>query len=361
MFPQALGIDISKAWFDVVLLPRDDGSSGNRGRLSASAPSVITPAKPLHKRFANVPEGFRQLAAWLTRTGADQVHACLEATGTYGEAIALFLHEQGHTVSVVNPAQTYHFAQSQLSRTKTDKADAELIARFCQLHRPPAWTPPAAELRELQALVRRLDALLDLRQTERNRLAAGPSAETVRESIQAVLTFLEGEIASLRRHIRAHFDSHPELREQRDLLTSIPGIAEISATAILAEVGDVAQFTGARQVAAFAGLAPKLRQSGSSVRGRATLPKRGSSRLRHALYFPAVTALRCNPVIRAMAERLKGNGKAKMAVLGAAMRKLLHLAYGVLKSGKSFDPAHPVASVIDAAVRKSIIHVAAGT
>jgi len=314
-----LGIDISKDWFDAALL--QDGQP-----------------KPGHKRFPNNAKGFEQLVAWLRNRKAGQVHACLEATGTYGEALATFLYEQGHTVSVVNPAQVYYFVQSSLSRAKTDKADAEQIAWFCQLHQPPAWTPPAPELRPLQGLVRRLDALLDMRQTETNRLAAGPIAAEVTASIQTVLAFLDKEIAAIKQQIREHINSHPDLKHRRDLLTSIPGIADTSAAAILAELGDVTQFTRARQVAAFAGLVPKIRHSGSSVRGRATLSKRGSSRLRRALYFPAMTALRFNPLIRALRDRLKERGKAKMAILGAAMRKLLHIVFGVLKSGKPFDP-----------------------
>ena len=107
---------------------------------------------------------------------ADQkVHACLEATGTYGQALAQFLHSQEHIVSVVNPAQIKAFAGTQLSRTKTDKADATLIARFAQMHRPPAWTPPAPEAALLQALVRRLEALVQMRQMEHNRLAVSPA------------------------------------------------------------------------------------------------------------------------------------------------------------------------------------------
>jgi transposase len=217
-------------------------------------------------------------------------------------------------------------------------ADAEQIARFCQLHQPPPWTPPAPEVRTLQALVRRLDALIEMRQSEKNRLAAGPAASEVVTSIETVLAFLDKEIKDIKAQIKEHINRHPDLRSKRDLLTSIPGIAESSAAAILSELGDVTQFSGARQVAAFAGLVPKLRQSGTSVRGRATLSKRGSPRLRHALYFPAMTALRFNPLIRALRERLEEKGKAKMAILGAAMRKLLHLVYGVLKSGKPFDP-----------------------
>ncbi len=157
-------------------------------------------------------------------------------------------------------------------------------------------------------------------------------------SIQTVRAFLDKEVAAIKQQIQQHINHHPDLKSRRALLVSIPGIAETSAAAILAELGDVTQFTKARQVAAFAGLVPKIRHSGSSVRGRATLSKRGSARLRHALYYPAMTALRFNPLVRALRDRLKERGKAKMAVLGAAMRKLLHIVLGVLKSGKPFDP-----------------------
>ena len=327
MLPMFLGIDISKDWFDAALLQESN--------LKSDAPARV---KPTHKRFPNNARGFEQLLNWLKNHKAFRVHACLEATGTYGEALAAFLHEQGHTVSVVNPAQIYHFVQTSLSRTKTDKADAAQIARFCQLHQPQEWTPPAPEIRTLQALVRRLEALLETRQSEKNRRAAGPLAAEVTASIETVLSFLEGQIKAIKAQIQQHIDKHPGLKQQHDLLTSIPGIAAVSAAALLAELGDVSQFRGARQVAAFAGLVPKIGHSGTSVHARSVLSKRGSPRLRHALYFPAMTALRFNPLIRALRQRLLEKGKAKMAVLGAAMRKLLHIVFGVLKSGRPFDP-----------------------
>lgn len=313
-----LGIDVSKATVDVALI-KDE-------------------RKPRHKVFANTEAGHQQLLSWLKDNGAQQVHACLEATGTYSEAAALALHTAGHRVSIVNPAQLYHFAQTSLWRTKTDKVDAQSIAQFCQMHQPPLWTPPAAEVRTLQALSRRLDSLLEMQTTEKNRLAAGPSSQEAQASIQAVLAFLGKEIQAIKGQIHEHINRHPDLKNKRDLLRSIPGIADTSAAAILAELGEAHQFPTSRQVAAFAGLVPKIRQSGSSVRGRATLSKRGSSRLRHALYFPAMTALRFNPLLRALRERLLLKGKSKMLILGAAMRKLLVIAYGVLKSGRPFDP-----------------------
>ncbi len=313
-----VGIDVSKNTLDAALL-KEEG-------------------KPRHKVFANSAAGHRQLLAWLIDNSAAAVHACLEATGTWADGVALALHEAGHQVSLVNPALIRAFGQSQLKRTKTDKADAQLIAHFCRMHQPPLWTPPAPEIRELQALVRRLQSLEEMRLMEENRLTSGVTSAEVQASLEEHIAYLQAQIDKTQRQIKDHIDGHPELKDKARLLDSIPGIGETTAALLLAELGDLTQFSNARQVAAFAGLVPRIRESGSSVRGRARLSKVGSSRLRKSLYFPAITALRFNPLIKALGVRLSAQGKSKMLIIGAAMRKLLHLAYGVLKSGKPFDP-----------------------
>jgi transposase len=317
----SLGIDIAKAKFAIALLTAD--------------------GKIRHKTCANTPAGFAELAAWLQRQHVTRVHACLEATGTYGEALALWLHDAGHVVSVVNPTIIHAYARTQLARSKTDRIDAELIARFTATQQPPAWTPPTLEIRQLQALVRRLDALHGMRTQEANRLAAGVLVADVRASIETVLASLDAQIAHVQQLIRQHLDQHPGLRAQRDLLTTIPGIGEATAAVLIAELFDK-RYTNARQAAAFAGLVPRLVQSGT-LHGRSRLSKIGPSRVRKALYFPAVAALRWNPTIRAVRARLAAAGKPPMVIIGAAMRKLIHLAYGVLKSGKAYEPtcAHP--------------------
>lgn len=316
-----LGIDIAKAKVAVALLTPD-------GKLK-------------RKSCSNTAAGFGELGGWLQRQGVRHVHACLEATGTYGEALALWLHEAGHVVSVVNPAIIHAFARTQLARAKTDAIDAALIARFTATQTPAPWTPPAPEVRALQALVRRLDALHQMRTQETNRLAAGGSVPAVHASIAAVLASLEDQIAHVQRLIREHFDQHPPLRHQRDLLTSIPGIGETTAAVLLAELF-TKRFTSARQAAAFAGLVPRVHESGTLHR-RGRLSKIGSARLRKALYFPALTALRHNPTIRVVHVRLRAVGKPPLVIVGAAMRKLVHLAFGVLKSGRAYEPmgAHP--------------------
>jgi transposase len=318
MTSPALGIDIAKLKFNVCLINQN-------GKLR-------------HKVFPNTATGFEQLTQWLTRKGVEQVHACLEATGTYGEALSLFLHQRGQRVSIVNPAAIKAFAQSRLSRTKTDRVDAELIARFCLAQAPPAWAPPPAEVRELQALVRRLESLVEMRVMEENRLSSGITVDPVRQSVEEHLSYLNQEIKRTEELIRTHVNNHPTLKQQSQLLDSIPGIAETTAALLLSEITDITQYRSARQVAAYAGLVPRERQSGSSVRGRTRLSKIGNARLRRALYFPAITALRCSPFFQAWAEGLQERGKSKMSVICAVMRKLVHLAYGVLKTGKPFDP-----------------------
>lgn len=317
MTDPVLGIDIAKLKFNLCLI----NSSG----------------KLRHKVLPNTPSGFGQLLDWLSRHGVGRVHACMEATGTYGEALSLFLHEAGHTVSVVNPAAIKAFAGSRLSRTKTDRVDAELIARFCLAQTPPAWTPLPQEVRELQALVRRLESLVEMRVMEENRLSSGIAVDSVRESVEAHLTYLSEQIKRCEELIRKHIKGHPTLKAQSELLDSIPGIAETTAALLLAEITDIKQYRSARQVAAYAGLVPRERRSGSSVRGRTRLSKIGNARLRRALYFPAITALRCSPFFQQWAEGLEQRGKCKMSVIGAVMRKLIHLAYGVLKTGQPFD------------------------
>ncbi len=312
-----LGIDIAKDKFDAELLLEE---------------------RTYRRTFRNQPADFEKVTAWLRKLSGTPVHACLEATGTYGEALALYLHAQGHTVSIVNPAQIKAFGRSELVRAKTDKIDAGLIARFCQSQRPAPWTPPDPAVRELRDLVRRLEDLQGMLNQEQNRLTSGTLAEPVHTSLLASIAFLKEQIKQLRQQIHDHFDAHPELAQQRDLITSIDGLGELTAAKLIAEFLDLRRFRGARQLAAQSGLTPKPNESGSSVHGHTPLSKMGPAQIRKALYMPAVVALRCNPVIQALAERLAQRGKCKMVILGAAMRKLLHLVYGVLKSGRPFDP-----------------------
>ena len=307
-----IGVDIAKAKFDT---------------------AALVAGKYKTKVFPNTPAGFEAFLLWLRPFAP--VHVCLEATGRYGEALATFLVEQSIRVSVVNPAQIHAFGKAELSRTKTDKSDAKLIARFCYLQQPPAWQPLPPALRQLQALVRRLDDLLTMQQMERNRQDGADA--TVQDSLTRMLALLDAEIEQTRAAIHDHFDQHAGLRKQRELLDTIPGLGEATIAVLLACLGDIHRFDTAKQVAAFAGLSPAERQSGK-YQGQTRLSKIGDALLRKALYFPAVVAGQHNPLLRAFCERLKAKGKPGKVIVCAAMRKLLTLAYGVLKSGQPFDP-----------------------
>jgi transposase len=260
----------------------------------------------------------------------------MEATGAYWEALALYLYGLEHRVSVVNPARIKAFAQSELLRTKTDAVDAALIARFCKSQSPEPWVPPAPEIRALQALMRHYEHLKTTR-AQQSVYAQSSDQPVVSASIREIIATLDEQIAQVDRKIRQHFDDYPDLKRRRDLLTSIPGIGETTAGAILSEIPHLDRFQSAKAVAAFAGLSPRERRSGTSIHGRPRLCKTGNSRVRKALYMPAIVALRFNPTLRAFAERLLAAGKHKRLVIGAVMRKLLVLAYGILRSGVAFD------------------------
>lgn len=307
-----LGIDVSKKTLDATL---------------------IFDNRTLSKQFKNSAEGFKLLAAWLESLEIEQVHACLEATGTYSEAAALFLHEQGHRVSVVNPLRIKGYAQSNMQRNKTDRLDAQLIASFCQTQEPDQWLPPSAEVKQLQALMRRIEVLEEMRQAEENRLAN--SVSEVQPSIGRMIALLTEEIRELERQIKEHIDRHPNLKEQSRLLQTIPGIGSRTAQLLLSEI-EFERYRSARSVAAQAGVTPRKRQSGTSLK-QTNLSKLGNARLRKALYFPAIVARQHNEIVKVFAERLKKRGKTPMQIVCAAMRKLLHIAFGVLKHNRDFD------------------------
>jgi transposase len=313
-----LGLDFGKRELHAVLLQGDRTTS-----------KIVT----------NSPTGIAQLKTWLKNRKAAEVHVCLEATGGWSEDVAEALHDAGLTVSLVNPSRIKAFAQSEMLRTKTDRVDAAMIARFCRLHVPDPWTPPAPEIRTLQGLVRRHRSLIEMRTEEQNRLDAPIVADPVKASITTMLESIESELKRVDREIAQLFERHPPLRQQRDLLLSIPGIGETTAAKILGEMPNIAEFRDVKAVGAFAGLSPQQYESGS-IRKRTRLAKTGNADLRQALYWPAISAMRHNPILRQFANRLRERGKPKMTIIAAVMRKLLTLAYGVLKSGRPFDPAY---------------------
>lgn len=311
-----LGIDISKKNFDVALLKEN---------------------KYKHKSFKNDEKGYEELKKWLEFNQARQAHCCMEATGIYGEKLAEYLYKEGNKISVENAAKINAFAKAQLSRNKTDKADAKIIAQYCEACKPELFTPQPKEVKQLKELVRHLTELKEAKTQQSNRLEAVEN-KVVIESIKTVVKTIEKEIEEIEKLIKQHIDNNPSLKADKELLKTIPGIGETTASMLLAEIPEIKNFESAKKLAAFAGLSPSQYSSGTSVRKRTRICKIGNARIRKALYFPAITAMRHNPILAEFSKRLAAKGKHSFAIICAVMRKLLHLAFGILRSGKAFDP-----------------------
>ena len=290
MSKHVLGIDVAKLKLDVAL---------------------VSAEKTRTRKFDNSPHGFQLLQTWLSSLQITQVHACLEATGVYGEAVTRFLQAAGHLVSVVNPFSIKGYAASKMQRNKTDKADARLIADFCLTQNPALWAPPAPAMMALQAFTRRIEVLEEMLQMEKNRLAVSPV--NTQPSVTRIIQTLAREIAALQTQIREHLDQNPDLKEQNELLQTIPGIGEKTAHLLLSEI-EFSRYESARQVAAYAGVTPKKSESGTSLK-QTNLSKLGNGRIRKALYFPAIVATQHNKIIKEFAGRLKKNGKTSMQIV----------------------------------------------
>jgi transposase len=312
-----VGIDIAKDKFDVCLLNET--------------------GKAQEATFANSKQGINQLHHWLKKQGAKQAQVCLEATGIYGDLVAETLHSRKYVVSVVNPARIKAYAASQMRRNKTDTLDAALIADYCRTQQPDPWTPPPPELKELRALIRHLDDLKQEKQRAANRLDVQTSAQAVIQHLKAQMELLEKQIQHTLRLIHDHIDRYPDLKQQRDLLDSIPGIGDLTASYLIAELGDIHRFQDVGEVVAFVGLNPRQHQSGKKQTTHG-ISRMGRAALRATLYMPAIVAKRCNPRLQTWAAQLSQRGLTGKQVIVALMRKLIHLAYGILKSGRAFDP-----------------------
>lgn len=313
-----VGVDIAKKTFDIAVL-QANGKYRTKGNLS------------------NDQAGFSAFEQWLQTHAEPGAWVVMEATNIYHEALGEYLLARGYRVSVMNPARIASYAQSQLQRVKTDKVDAKLIALYGTRHVEDLqlWQPDPVNVRQLRALVRRYEELKELFQMEANRLETAKS-DLVKESILSVAAHLERQMEQTLKAISEHIDDDPDLRDKRDLLKSIEGISDKTAALLLAELGSVSRFESARAVVAFAGLNPRLRESGQH-KGQVRISKIGSRTLRAGLYMPAICAMSHNPAIRALRLRLEEKGKAGKQIICAAMRKLLQIAYGVLKSGQPYN------------------------
>jgi len=314
-----VGIDVSKDSLDACLMLPSD--------------------KLKQATFANNPKDHDALLAWADRHAKDaSLHFCMEATGPYSEAPATYLADAGRLVSVVNPTRIKYAGLAWGRSNKTDRADAKLIAEFAAREHPSAWQPPSPEVRELQALVRRIDDLTEMAAREKGRLASPALTAAVRKSIERTVRLLEKEATKLRSTADELIAGRERLAADRALLESIPGVGRQTATTILAELPSVDRLPSAESAAAYCGLSPRQFQSGTSIKKRTRLSKTGNARLRKALFLPTQTAVRFNPVLKGFFEKLVKANKPPMQAIGACMRKLVMICYGVVKNRKPFDP-----------------------
>jgi transposase len=295
------------------------------------------------KVFSNTIAGWKELIDWsLKNTGLEieQLHFVMEATGIYHEQLATSLYDAGAKVSVVNPAQVKFYAQGHGVRTKNDKKDSVVLARYGLKESPKLWQPEALEIRTLKALIARLDGLEKDLQREKNRqekALISKAPEEVIISLSQMIELLETEQQRLDNLIEDHINKHEKLKQNKALLESIPGVGKVIATRMLMVIGS-RQFESASQCSAYLGLVPVQHESGSSIKGRSRLSKAGNPVIRAKLYMAAVVATRYNPDIKAQYERLTSKGKSKMSALGAAMRKLVQICFGVLKHQQPYQP-----------------------
>ncbi len=325
-----LGTDVSKKTLDSHLLGASDDEKG------------------MKKHVPNTPPGFTSLLEWVhQKTGVEpaQLSVVMEATGPYHEAFAQAMFDAGCQVVVANPVRVKYFARSEGIRTKNDQIDARVLA--CYGRKNPTlrrWQPPAAEYGQLTALIKRREALERDLQRERNRyekVTVNDPDPQILESFQRTEDFLAAEIEKLTQAIEQHMACHAVLQDDYNLLQSIPGVGPVVALIMVALLQHGERFDSAPQAAAYLGLNPVEVRSGSSVHAPARLSKVGPARWRAKLYLPAVSATQCNPDIKALYQRLTAHGKPPMVAVGAAMRKLVHICFGVIKHQSAYKSQVP--------------------
>lgn len=315
-----IGIDVAKRKLDVFALLNEATVKGRS------------------KVLANSPAGFKALIEWAGKQSVQEAPCCvMEATGAYHEALADSLVAAGFEVVIANPARARKFAEGLDILNKTDRVDARALALYGAKKNPARWVQPAPELRTLQALIKRIETLDQAVRREENRLEKLAAQESVIvQSIHAHLIYLGQAKTDLKGKLDDHLDQHPHLKESAHRLATIPGVGEKTALRLTSFFASH-RFDRARSAAAFCGLAPLHKQSGVKL-NRSRLGKTGQPRLRAALYMSALVATRHNPDVKALYERLIAAGKAKMQALCAAMRKLLHIAFGVFTHGQPYTP-----------------------
>jgi transposase len=328
-----VGVDVAKKTFDAALV--------RPGQKYPMSPLSSIPVE----EFARTPAGVTSFLRWLDACLTDDerlrpVRVVMEATGRYSTELAAWMTEQRRSLApaIAPPHQTAAFMVSLGLRNKTDKLEARALGFYGMERQPPPYQPMTPQETQLRELARYRDFLVRARVAAANHAGEASVCKMVRSMEKKQLRRLDADIERVERQMKNEADRCPELKRDIDLLCSIYGVGFITAATIRAELGDLRRFYKARQLTAYAGLNPSLRQSGSSVHGRPHLSKKGNPRVRQCLYLAAMVAVRGQNDLQRTYLRLREEGKSAMAALGAVMRKLLVLMRAILISGKPFEP-----------------------
>lgn len=308
-----VGLDISKHTIDVFELNGDSGKS---------------------YQISNDAMGHDELIKILNRS-TDELHVCCEYTGIYYCDVAIALYQANIAVSVVNAYSIKSFARLMLSRTKTDKQDAKLIAQYCKINNPPKWIPPDKELQVLKNLTRRIEQLTKMRTMELNRQKVAD--EYTAPSVEKIIALLSKEIEEIRNKLQNCIEQNENLSHQQKLLTSITGIGKATASVLLSVFAEIDKFPTANHLVSYLGLSPIIVESGSSVRGKSRISKMGDKFIRKSLYLPARTACLRSKLFKPWFDYHISRGKHPKQVYVMMMRKLIIYAYNIIKSGTEFD------------------------
>lgn len=294
------------------------------------------------RQFANSAAGHRHLLGWL-RKRQGLVRVTLEATGVYSLDVALALEEaEGLVVEVLNPKKARDFASS-LGRSKTDRTDAVALAEYSRRMKFVAWKRPCQEQLELRALGRHITTLTEEHARMLNRLHAARASRTaprcVREDLERAMAGIQRRLVRLRREARVRIEKQAGMRRKWLRLLAMPGVGEISAVQILAELAGLDEAMTVRQWVAHSGLDPAHETSGTSVHKPSRISRQGNRYLRRALFMPALTAARFDPYLKAFYLQLLARHKTKLQALTAVARKILHAIYGIFKTDTPYDGA----------------------
>lgn len=299
--------------------------------------------------FDNSPAGFKAFQSWLKAHGAlpSETLVVMEATGVYWEECALALHAAGFAVNVVNPARIKSFGRTLQRRAKTDSVDADLIARFALSLPLSVWQPPSLELGALQIITRQREDFISMRDQERNRLHAlerTPHAPAyVLNNTRQHIAFLEQRIKDIENTFKKELKKYPEWHQSVELLQTIPGIGPVTAAVFFTETQALNGFVEARQLTAYAGIAPAPYSSGSSVNRPSSISKIGDPRLRKAFYMASLSAARLkDSPYHAFYRRLRDKGKSAKVAFVAVARKLMVLCFRIMQSQVPYNPAYGI-------------------